>query len=97
MKKNKKKMLLTVVGNYYSNVKEKSDRIADLYFKGDEIKKSELYNLVLNLVNQVVYDYTYTFTQRDLYFIAENNINVNSLLEEFIGDIEVLKNKIDNV
>lgn len=91
MKKNKQIALLNAGYDYYSKVKEKSDKISKFYFKGDEIKKAELYNLVLNLINQVIYDYTYTFTERDLDFIIENGININSLLEEFVDDIKNIK------
>ncbi len=91
MKKNKQIALLGSGYDYYSRVKEKSDKISKFYFNGDEIKKAELYNLILNLINQVIYDYTYTFTQRDLDFIIENSININSLLEEFMDDIKNIK------
>lgn len=74
--------------DYYSVVKEKSDRIAEkVYNNYDEIFKARLYNLILNICNQFVYDYKYVFSKRDLYFIADNNINIHQILEEFKEDI----------
>lgn len=93
MKRNKQVTLLTTGYDYYLKVKEKSDKISKFYFEDDEIKKAELYNLILNLINQVVYDYIYTFTKKDLDFIMENSININSLLEEFMDDIKFMKNE----
>ena len=61
------------------------------YKNNDEIFKSRLYNLVLNLCNQLVYDYTYVFTKMDLYFIADNNINVYELLEQFKNEAIIMK------
>ena len=49
-------------------VKIKSDQIALEYHIYDEFNKSRLYNLILNLCNQIVYNYTYIFTTSDLYF-----------------------------
>lgn len=95
MKKNKNITLLTSKYDYYSRIKEKSDKISKFYFEDNEIKKAELYNLVLNLINQVVYDYIYTFTERDLDFILENGININSILEEFLDDIIIIKREYD--
>ena len=85
----KKGIGLLVQGyDYYSVVKEKSDKIAEkVYHNYDEIFKARLYNLILNICNQFVYDYTYVFSKRDLYFIADNNINIHNLLEEFKVDI----------
>jgi len=80
--------LLGIRYDYYSVIKEKTDKIAVKIYKiNDEIFKSRLYNLVLNMCNQFIFDYTYVFTTRDLYFIADYNINVNSILEEFKEDI----------
>lgn len=74
--------------DYYSVIKKKSDRIAEkVYHNNDEIFKARLYNLILNICNQFVYDYTYIFTKNDLYFVADNNINIHNLLEEFKVDI----------
>lgn len=86
----KKKIFELLIKNYdyYSIVKKKSDKIAEkVYHKHDEIFKARLYNLILNICNQFVYDYTYVFKKRDLYFIADNNINIHNLLEEFKVDI----------
>ena len=60
--------------DYYKSVKEKSDKLALTIFKqNDEILKAKLYNLVLNLCNQVIYDFTYVLTKEDLFFIADYN------------------------
>lgn len=84
--------------DYYSVIKEKTDKIAEkIYNSYDEIFKAKLYNLVLNMCNQFVYDYTYIFSKQDLYFIADYNINIHKLLDEFRLDIlkmrEIEKNK----
>lgn len=73
--------------NYYSQVKIKSDKIAEQYNLIDEFSKSRFYNLVLNLCNQIIYNYTYVFTESDLYFIADNNINILSVLDKFNEEI----------
>ena len=78
--------------DYYSAIKEKSDKIAErIYNNFDEIFKAKLYNLVLNICNQFVYDYTYIFSKQDLYFIADYNINIHKLLDEFKKDIIKMK------
>lgn len=85
-------VLLTQGYDYYSAIKKKSDKIAEkIYNENDEIFKARLYNLILNICNQFVYDYTYIFSKRDLYFIADNNINIHKLLEEFKEDIIKMK------
>lgn len=84
-KKNRKK--LPSYYDYYKEVKIKSDKIAMSYNITDEFNKSRLYNLVLNLCNQIIFNYTYIFTKSDLFFIAEYNINVMNLLDKFMDDI----------
>lgn len=80
------------VYDYYSEVKKKIDKIAQENFKvNDEIFKARLYNLVLNMCNQFVYDYTYVFSKEDLYFITDYNINIHELLNEFRKDIIKMK------
>lgn len=89
--KNKVK-LLDEKYDYYKAVKEKSDHLAlEIFGKNDEILKSKLYNLVLNLCNQVIYDFVYVLTKDDLYFIVDNDINVHQLIENFVEDIVKLK------
>ena len=73
--------------NYYKEVKIKSDKIALDYNITDEFNKSRLYNLILNLCNQIVYNYTYVLTTADLYFIADYNINLIVVLDNFRDDI----------
>lgn len=64
-----------------------------VYKNNNEIFKARLYNLVLNMCNQFIYDYTYVFSRSDLYFIADYNINIHELLDEFKDDIIVMKRK----
>lgn len=73
--------------NYYEEVKIKSDKIALEYSITDEFNKSRLYNLILNLCNQIVYNYTYVLTKADLFFIADYNINILAVLDNFRDDI----------
>ena len=73
--------------NYYEEVKIKSDKIALEYNITDEFNKSRLYNLILNLCNQIVYNYTYVLTKADLFFIADYNINILVVLDNFRDDI----------
>ena len=73
--------------NYYEKVKIKSDKIALEYNITDEFNKSRLYNLILNLCNQIVYNYTYVLTKADLFFIADYNINILVVLDNFRDDI----------
>ena len=72
--------------NYYEEVKIKSDKIALEYNITDEFNKSRLYNLILNLCNQIVYNYTYVLTKADLFFIADYNINILVVLDNFRDD-----------
>ena len=73
--------------NYYEEVKIKSDKIALEYNITDEFNKSRLYNLILNLCNQIVYNYTYVLTKAYLFFIADYNINILVVLDNFRDDI----------
>ena len=63
------------------------------YKNEDEIFISRLYNLVLNLCNQVIYDYTYVFTKNDFVFILDNDINVMDLLNEFTEDVQKMRKR----
>ncbi len=82
--------------DYYKSVKEKTDKISlKIFKKNDEILKSKLYNLVLNLCNQVIYDFTYVLSSDDLFFIADNNINIYELLDLFVEDIYIIKRQLD--
>lgn len=72
--------------NIYSIIEEKSNYLFDKYNlskfivnidnKENIIKiiKQELYELNLNICNQVIYDYTYRFTKEDLEFIDKFNL-----------------------
>ena len=85
---------LTSGYNYYTEIKIKSDKVAHSLGIYDEFIKSNLYNLVLNLCNQVIYNYTYVFTKRDLFLISEYNINVCDLIDNFLDDILRQKNLV---
>ena len=67
-KKNRKK--LPSYYDYYKQVKIKSDKIAMSYNITDEFNKSRLYNLVLNLCNQILFNYTYIFLHLFCYFLC---------------------------
>lgn len=88
----KKIKMLSSRYDYYKAIEDKTRLIAKKVYKNqDEIFISRLYNLVLNLCNQVVYDYTYVFTKNDFNFILDNNINVMELLNYFIDDVQKMK------
>ncbi|MDD3303412.1 MAG: hypothetical protein PHP54_00660 [Clostridia bacterium] len=92
MLKNNKVKRLTDRYDYYSTVRSKVDKIAKSFLKkDDEICRAKLYNLVLNLCNQVVYDYTYVFTKDDFNFVIDNDINIIDLLDNFLEDICKIK------
>lgn len=96
-KKNKKIKGLPCEYNYYESVKIKTEKLYYKYFSNNTSRYNEyiviekLYNLVLNICNQEIYDCVYTFTKDDLYFIADYNINICSLIKVFIEDIEKMK------
>ena len=75
--------------DYYKEVQKKVKKISKEIFKNNnnEILEQKLYNLVINLCNQVIYDYKYVFTKDDLFFIVDYNINIHFVLEYFKEDI----------
>lgn len=80
--------------DYYKIIEDKVRVIAKKKYKNeDEIFISRLYNLVLNLCNQVIYDYTYVFTKNDFVFILDNDINVMDLLNEFTEDVQKMRKR----
>lgn len=87
MLKKKSRKRLPDSYNYYKEVKVKSDKLALEYNITDEFNKSRFYNLILNLCNQIIYNYTYVFTEGDLFFIADYNINLIQVLDKFNDDI----------
>lgn len=89
--------------DYYKKVKEKTDKmyynsVKKYNFKNinDEILKQKLFNLVINLCNQVIYDTTYTFKKDDFDFVKDYNININKLLNLFIEDAQKAKSLENN-
>ncbi len=100
-KKNKKIKELPSEYNYYESVKIKTEKLYYKYFcknlgkYNDYVIIEKLYNLVLNICNQEIYDCIYTFTKDDLYFIADYNINICSLIKIFIEDINKMKARKD--
>lgn len=87
MLKKKSRKRLPDSYSYYEEVKVKSDSLALEYNITDEFNKSRFYNLILNLCNQIIYNYTYVFTESDLFFIADYNINLIQVLDKFNDDI----------
>lgn len=75
--------------DYYREVQKKVNKISKEIFgeKNNDILVQKLYNLVINVCNQVIYEYNYVFTKDDLYFIADYNINIHIVLENFKEDI----------
>ena len=90
----KRNKMLSGQYDYYKIIEDKVRVIAKKKYKNeDEIIISRLYNLVLNLCNQVIYDYTYVFTKNDFVFILDNDINVMDLLNEFTEDVQKMRKR----
>ena len=86
-----KRNILNESYDYNISIKKKTDKIAEEeYGIKDEIIKSKLFNLAVNLCNQMIYDYIYIFTKDDLYFVSEYNINIHKLLEVCIEDAKIM-------
>ena len=81
--------------DYYESIKKKSDCLAQKVFVvNHEILKSKLYNLMLDICNPIIYDYTYTFTKEDLFFIIDYGINVGIIIDYCFNDIQIMKNNL---
>ena len=90
----KRNKMLSGQYDYYKIIEDKVRVIAKKKYKNeDEIFISRWYNLVLNLCNQVIYDYTYVFTKNDFVFILDNDINVMDLLNEFTEDVQKMRKR----
>ncbi|CCY72177.1 unknown [Clostridium sp. CAG:921] len=77
--------------DYNGSIKKKTDYIAEnVYNLHGEIEKSKLFNLAVNLCNQMIYDYIYIFSKDDLYFISEYNINIQKLIDACIEDAKIM-------
>lgn len=95
--------------NLYSIIEEKSNHLFDKYnlsrFIKDKDNKSNiekivrqrLYELNLNICNQAIYNYSYSFTKEDLEFI--DKFDLYSEIEEIIQitskDLIKYKNKFN--
>lgn len=63
---------------YLKNIKkEDKDNIPE------EIVIMQLYNLILNILNQQMFDYVYIFKREDLELLIKYNINIVDLINEF--------------
>lgn len=73
----------------YALVKKETDQYYEkelkLYHNGipEEIEKAKLYELVVNLLNQEVLDYHYTFKESDFDFVIQYHIDLPKLLKHF--------------
>jgi hypothetical protein len=110
MKNKKEMKMLDSKYDYYESIKRKSDmlfykysmeRFIELYKNNnttnlinEEIAKEMLYNLNLNICNQCVYNYVYTYTSDDLNFITNFNIDIilKDIMNVFKDDIIKMKN-----
>lgn len=96
--------------NYYTEIRNKSNEIYYKYNLAEYIEKDtngkysnlsevivkeKLYNLILNICNQIIYDYNYKFTMDDILFIQKFEIDkiFNYIIEYIIKDILVMKKK----
>lgn len=92
MGKYKKDKMLDGDFDYYKNIKKISDQFSKKYFKEyNEFLNGQLYNLILNICNQVVYDYQYIFNKEELYLLADYKININDILIACRPDIIKMK------
>ncbi len=99
--------------NYYNEIKKKSNEIYYKYNFVEHIKKNQngkysvlletiikekLYNLILNMCNQVIYDYNYVFTKDEIFFIEEFEVDkIFSYIVEYIrDDVIIMKRKTKN-
>ena len=78
----------------YKKIKEKSDKY---YYENlkqynnleyEEIVKSKLYDLVVNLGNQMLFDRSYTFKEEDFDFIDLYNLDLNGILKYFKAEFK---------
>ncbi len=94
--------------NYYKEIKNKTNEIYHKfnlveYIKKDNngrydslletVVKEKLYNLILNICNQIIYDYNYVFSKDDLYFIEKFEIDkiFDYIVEFIIEDVVRMK------
>ena len=99
--KNKKRQY-----DYYEAVKTESDEIFEEYKlhqyikaknidnkeKLEKIYKEKLYNILLNIINQEVYDEIYNFSKEDVEFIL--NFNIDKIMKDIIKRLKkYMRNK----
>lgn len=95
--------------NYYIQIRKKTNEIYNKYNFVEYIKKEnngrydslvetvikeKLYNLILNICNQVIYGYNYIFSKDDLYFIETFEIDksFDYIIEFILEDVVRMKN-----
>lgn len=96
MLKNKNRLMLEEGYDFYKSVHEKTKKLSSKVFKesNSSILEQWLYNLVINLCNQVIYNYKYIFSKQDLFIIADYNINIARILDNFKIDIIKMKKSL---
>ncbi len=96
MLKNKNRLMLEEGYDFYKSVHEKTKKLSSKVFKecNSSILEQWLYNLVINLCNQVIYNYKYIFSKLDLFIIADYNINIARILDNFKIDIIKMKKSL---
>ena len=74
--------------NYYTEVLKKTQKIAKdiLKDKYNVVLEQKLYQLVLNLLNQAIYDIKYEFSREDIYLITEFDIDICKVLDYYNYD-----------
>jgi hypothetical protein len=78
----------------YKKIKEKSDKYYYDNLKqynnleNEEVVKSKLYNFVVNLGNQMLFDKSYTFKEEDFDFMGLYNLDLNELFRYFKYEFE---------
>jgi hypothetical protein len=63
---------------YIENIKKQN--VAGI---SEEIIIMQLYDLVLNILNQQIFDYVYSFKKDDIEFLIKYNINIVDLINKF--------------
>lgn len=72
-------LILKECKEYYLNNIKKEDNIKI----PDEFVIMNFYDFVLNILNQIIFEYTYTFKLNDINFIKKYDINVFEVIDKF--------------